>query len=123
MGLRTTLAALALMALTALTMLLSSGAAAASTPVPQSCPDFATRLDAQAALDAHTVDADRLDPDHDGFACQSRLGEPAVSAERATGDGGGAAAFAFVLGGIAVGGLGAGALAQRCRLQLQRPLV
>jgi hypothetical protein len=116
MGLRTTFAALAL---AALTTLLSSGTAGAATPAPQSCPDFATRLDAQAALEAHTADADRLDPDHNGFACQSRLGEPAASDERATGDGGGAAAIAFVLGGIAAGGLGAGALAQRVRAQRQ----
>jgi hypothetical protein len=109
------------MVLAATATLLSSGVAAADSTLPQSCRDFATRLDAQAALEAHTADADRLDPDHDGNACQSRLGEPAASDERATGDGGGAAVIAFVLGGIAAGGLGAGALIQRGRQQ--RPLI
>lgn len=114
MRIRTTLAALLL---TALAVPLSSGIAAASTPAPRSCLDFTTRLEAQAALEARAADADRLDPDHNGFACQSRLGEPAVSDERATGDGGGAATIAFLLGGIAAGGLGAGALAQRVQAQ------
>ncbi|MCO1658942.1 hypothetical protein [Pseudonocardia humida] len=112
MRLRTALAAVGI---AVVATLLPSGVAAAASPLPQSCPDFATRSDAQAALDAHIVDADRLDPNHDGFACQSRLGEPATSNERATGDGGGAAVIAFVIGGLAVGGLGAGTLAQRAR--------
>lgn len=112
MGLGTTLAALGVAVGAAL---LPTAAASAGTPLPQSCPDFASRSEAQAALDAHTADADRIDPDHDGFACQSRLGEPATSAERATGDGGGAAVIAFAIGGLAVGGLGAGTLAQRGR--------
>jgi len=112
MRLRTALAAAGVAAVAAL---LPTGVASASAPVPQSCPDFATRSEAQAALDAHTVDADRLDPNHDGFACQSRLGEPATSSERATGDGGGAAVIAFMIGGLAVGGLGAGSMAQRGR--------
>ncbi|WP_214405663.1 hypothetical protein [Pseudonocardia lacus] len=112
MRLRTTLAALGVAAVAAL---LPSGVAAADTTLPQSCPDFASRSEAQAALDAHIADADRVDPDHDGFACQARLGEPATSGDRATGDGGGAAIIAFVIGGLAVGGLGASTMAQRGR--------
>jgi hypothetical protein len=113
--LRTTLAALTVAVAATLS---SAGAAFADptgsgAPVPHTCPEFATRHDAQAALEAHTADADRLDPDHDGFACQARLGEPAVSEERATGDGGGAATFALVLGGIGAGVLGAATLAKR----------
>ena len=113
--LRTTLAALAVAAVATLPMAGAAFAdpAGSAAPVPHTCPEFATRLDAQAALEAHAADADRLDPDHDGFACQARLGEPAVSEERATGDGGGAAMFAFVLGGIGAGVLGAGTLAKR----------
>jgi hypothetical protein len=115
-GLRTALAAPAV-AVAAVALL--AGPAAAE-PAERACFDFATRIEAQAALDSRSADPDRLDPDHDGQACQARLGEPAVSAERATGDGGGAALFAFALGGAGMGVLVARAAPRRT--PLRRPV-
>jgi hypothetical protein len=126
-NLRKALAAPAVLTVTLAALLLPlAGTAAAGpgdlgTPVPRACPDFSTRVDAQAALEAHLVDADRIDPDHDGLACHHRMGEPAVAGERATGDGGGAAAFALVLGGLGAGVLGAGTFVQRAGLR-RRPI-
>lgn len=48
-----------------------------------SCGHFDTQADAQAALDAGNLDANgvaSLDSDGDGYACETRFGEPAAEA-------------------------------------------
>jgi endonuclease YncB( thermonuclease family) len=48
----------------------------------RSCADFATRAEAQAALDADLTDPNHLDTDFDGLACdEPRLAPPAAPAE------------------------------------------
>ncbi|MGH4025561.1 MAG: excalibur calcium-binding domain-containing protein [Pseudonocardiaceae bacterium] len=47
-----------------------------ATPADRDCSDFASRAEAQAALDAAPSDPERLDADNDGLACEARFGEP-----------------------------------------------
>jgi hypothetical protein len=39
------------------------------------CKDFATQAAAQAVLDADRSDPNRLDADHDGYACETKFGD------------------------------------------------
>ncbi|MCI3925550.1 hypothetical protein MO973_35650 [Paenibacillus sp. TRM 82003] len=60
--------------------ILGAGPATADHPGDRDCSDFAHQEDAQAWLDAHPGDPDRLDADDDGLACESlpdRGGAPA----------------------------------------------
>ncbi|MCU1666965.1 MAG: hypothetical protein QOI36_357 [Pseudonocardiales bacterium] len=56
------------------------------------CPDFATRADAQAALDSRGGDSERLDADDDGVACEQHFGTD------------GREAAVFPVGGVVTGG-------------------
>ncbi|SFI88511.1 excalibur calcium-binding domain-containing protein [Amycolatopsis sacchari] len=40
------------------------------------CADFATQAQAQAELNKNPADPNRLDADHDGYACESKFGQP-----------------------------------------------
>ena len=65
-------------AVAALTTLPLAGVAQAQPD--RDCPDFATQQEAQAAFDSRPGDPERLDGDDDGYACESRFGEPSGSA-------------------------------------------
>lgn len=43
-------------------------------PADRDCPDFSSRAEAQAVLDADPSDPERLDADHDGVACEALSG-------------------------------------------------
>ncbi len=59
------------------TVLSAAGPAAASHPADVDCSDFAYQQDAQAHLNAHPGDLDRLDgSDNDGRACESLPSRP-----------------------------------------------
>jgi hypothetical protein len=45
------------------------------------CDDFPTQAAAQAELKKNPRDPHKLDGDHDGYACESRFGEPARSGQ------------------------------------------
>jgi hypothetical protein len=60
--------------------------------VDRACPGFATQADAQAALDSHGGDLERLDADDDGVACEEHLGADAHQVA------------VFPLGGVVTGG-------------------
>ncbi|KFZ83348.1 excalibur calcium-binding protein [Amycolatopsis sp. MJM2582] len=45
------------------------------------CADFPSQAAAQAELKKNPRDPHRLDADHDGYACESRFGEPAKSGQ------------------------------------------
>ncbi|MGY6656930.1 excalibur calcium-binding domain-containing protein [Amycolatopsis sp. TRM77291] len=55
------------------------------TPAPRStdkdCADFPSQAAAQAELKKNPRDPHELDGDHDGYACESRFGEPAKSGQ------------------------------------------
>ncbi|KFU81089.1 Excalibur calcium-binding domain-containing protein [Amycolatopsis lurida] len=55
------------------------------TPAPRStdkdCADFPSQAAAQAELKKNPRDPHKLDGDHDGYACESRFGEPAKSGQ------------------------------------------
>ncbi|OLZ59744.1 excalibur calcium-binding domain-containing protein [Amycolatopsis keratiniphila] len=54
-------------------------------PVPtfkdKDCADFPSQAAAQAELKKNPRDPHKLDGDHDGYACESRFGEPAKSGQ------------------------------------------
>ncbi len=55
-----------------------AGASAAEEPVKEKdrdCPDFPSQAAAQAALEANPSDAERLDRDDDGIACEEHFGD------------------------------------------------
>ncbi|MFE5502334.1 excalibur calcium-binding domain-containing protein [Amycolatopsis japonica] len=45
------------------------------------CADFPSQAAAQAELKKNPRDPHKLDADHDGYACESRFGEPAKSGQ------------------------------------------
>ncbi|MFD5243374.1 excalibur calcium-binding domain-containing protein [Amycolatopsis sp. NPDC058340] len=55
------------------------------TPAPRSadkdCADFPSQAAAQAELKKNPRDPHKLDGDHDGYACETRFGEPAKSGQ------------------------------------------
>lgn len=69
------------------------GTAAAQTVTPlvppssgakfedKDCADFPTQAAAQAELNKNPRDPHKLDGDHDGYACESRFGEPSRSGQ------------------------------------------
>jgi len=62
---------------------LAGVASAQSAPTDRECRDFASQAAAQSALRSHSGDPARLDPDHNGVACEDyfRTGAaPAVAA-------------------------------------------
>ncbi len=86
--------------------------------VDKDCADFPSQAAAQAELKKNPRDPHKLDADHDGYACESRFGEPAGSGQvkvkpvggvatggGETGEGNGAllGLGALVLAGVAAG--------------------
>ncbi|MFK0246817.1 excalibur calcium-binding domain-containing protein [Amycolatopsis azurea] len=53
----------------------------APRPADKDCADFPSQAAAQAALAKNPRDPYKLDADHDGYACESRFGEPAKSGQ------------------------------------------
>src|SRR6185295_13655 len=81
MRIRTVLTAAVLAALAAVP--LAGVASALPAPTDRECRDFASQAAAQSALRSHSGDPARLDPDHNGVACEDyfRTGAaPAVAA-------------------------------------------
>jgi hypothetical protein len=82
MRIRTVLTATILAAVAAFP--LAGTASAQSTPTDRDCRDFASQAAAQSALRSHSGDPARLDPDHNGVACEdffkTAVPGPAVAA-------------------------------------------
>jgi len=68
MRIRTVLTAAVLAAVAAFP--LAGVASAQPTPTDRDCRDFASQAAAQSALRSHSGDPARLDPDHNGVACE-----------------------------------------------------
>lgn len=68
MRIRTVLCATVLATVAALP--LAGVASAQPQPTDRDCRDFASQAAAQSALRSHSGDPQRLDPDHDGIACE-----------------------------------------------------
>jgi hypothetical protein len=68
MRIRTVLTAAVLAALAAIP--LAGVASALPAPTDRDCRDFASQAAAQSALRSHSGDPARLDPDHNGVACE-----------------------------------------------------
>ncbi|MFE6609744.1 excalibur calcium-binding domain-containing protein [Amycolatopsis sp. NPDC057786] len=49
--------------------------------IDKDCADFPSQAAAQAELKKNPRDPHKLDADHDGYACESRFGEPAKSGQ------------------------------------------
>lgn len=101
MRIRTIAVTIAVAALTTLPL-----AGVAQAQPDRDCPDFATQLEAQAALDSRPGDPERLDSDSDGFACESRFDEPSGSAPSGSGQDSGSAGGAAADPGEAAGSTG-----------------
>ncbi|SNS78718.1 Excalibur calcium-binding domain-containing protein [Geodermatophilus pulveris] len=113
------------------TALLTLGTAGtAHAAIDRDCPDFTTRADAQAALEAAPGDPERLDADGDGLACEDHVYAAAPATGTTTGTqvttrpagavaaGDGSAAedgsvLPVVLGGVALAAAGGAAVAAR----------
>ncbi len=61
---------------------LAGVASAQPQPTDRDCRDFASQAAAQSALRSHSGDPGRLDPDHDGTACEDyfRMGQDGPAA-------------------------------------------
>lgn len=70
MRMRTVLCATALATVAAFPL---AGVAGAQEPTDRDCPDFASQAAAQSALASHSGDPERLDADHDGWACEEHF--------------------------------------------------
>lgn len=64
------------------------------------CADFASRADAQAALEADPTDPGMLDADHDGVACEDHAYPPTAGT---AGSSGGGQVTTPPVGGVATG--------------------
>ncbi len=71
MRIRTVLCATALATVAAFP--LAGVASAQPQPTDRDCRDFASQAAAQSALRSHSGDPERLDPDHDGIACEDHF--------------------------------------------------